>query len=317
MGSDPARAPEVAVVVPVYGTDNQLATQLRAVLAQRATFPFEVVVSCNGPDEAARRAVAQVLDDIGDARARMVWSGDRKGAAHARNVGAMSTEAEVIAFCDADDEVAPGWLQALTDPVTDAIAVGGHLDEDRYGAGRQRDWRPAATPNDLPSFLDVPYAVSANFALSRNAFESAGGFDTSLTRCEDIAFSWVLQRRGVKITYEPDAVVYYRHRDTLASFVVQHYLYGRGMAQVLWRYPMPGTGGAHDTAASGIGMLRPNRQVKGRRGFVGVFVRRGSLALGRVVGLVDERVRHRDLRRRHVAPTAQGNGASEPHEGRR
>jgi cellulose synthase/poly-beta-1,6-N-acetylglucosamine synthase-like glycosyltransferase len=322
-GSDPPRpqsrsAPHVTVVVPVRTVDDLLESQLRAVLAQRSTFSFDVVVSCNDPDGMGRLAMTRLVKRFGDRRLRAVWSGDLHGAAHARNVGARSSDAAVIAFCDADDEVAPGWLEALVQPVADGVAVGGHLDESRFAVPSHKGWRPPATPGGLPSFLGIAYPVSANMALRRADFDSAGGFDTSLLRCEDIALGWELQRNGVELRYAPDAVVHYRHRENLGGFVLQHYRYGRGMAQVLARHPMPGTGSSPATAASGLGMLRPNRQVPGQRTFVGVVVRRASLAAGRTVGLADERIRHHhrprrpDRSRRRSSPRASTTTAPTP-----
>ena len=44
---------------------------------------------------------------------RLVDSSDRPGASHARNVGARAATAPALAFCDADDEVGPGWVAAM------------------------------------------------------------------------------------------------------------------------------------------------------------------------------------------------------------
>jgi cellulose synthase/poly-beta-1,6-N-acetylglucosamine synthase-like glycosyltransferase len=142
----------------------------------------------------------------------------------------------------------------------------------------------------LPTFLGVPYVVSANMAVDHETFEDAGGFDAGLLRCEDIALSWKLQSRGVELRYVPDAVVHYRHRAGVRALMRQHYLYGRGMAQVLHRYDVPRDCG-HERL-SGVGTLRPNGQPVEHRTFVGTVVRRGSIAAGRVVGLATERRHH-------------------------
>ena len=98
----------------------------------------------------------------------------------------------------------------------------------------------------------------------------------------------------------------------LRDFVLQHYRYGRGMAQVLARHPIPPTGDGDDENAkqpSGLGMLRPNKQVDGPHGFVGVVVRRVSLAAGRTVGLADERLHHRPAGKRQTAAFVGGRPA--------
>jgi hypothetical protein len=95
---------------------------------------------------------------------------------------------------------------------------------------------------------------------------------------------------GIRLAFAPDAVVHYRHRTGMRDLVKQHYLYGRGMSQVLHRYGVPRDGGAEHL--SGLAALRPNSQAQDHPTFVGTFVRRGSIAAGRVVGLADEHRRH-------------------------
>jgi hypothetical protein len=164
-----------------------------------------------------------------------------------------------------------------------AGAVGGHLEERLLSIPGQESWRPEATPGELPSFLGHPYLVSANMGLRRNAFDKVGGFDTTLIRGEDIALSWDLIEAGVDLAYAPKAVMHYRHRKGLWPMMRQHYLYGRGFSQILARRGVPG-----DTGTAGLRSLKPNGQSVAQLSLV-YFLRRGSIAAGRVVGLVAER----------------------------
>jgi cellulose synthase/poly-beta-1,6-N-acetylglucosamine synthase-like glycosyltransferase len=282
-----ARAPGVSVIVPVGAPSPFLADQLASLAAQETDFPYEVVVSCNATDESDCAQISAVTRHYADAGLRLVDAHDRRSASYARNVGAHAANGDVLAFCDADDLVDRRWLAALTASVADDVAVGGHLDEQMFAIPRQTGWRPPVTPGALPTFLGAPYAVSANFAVKRRPFEEVGGFDENLTRCEDIALSWRLRHTGVALRYAPDAVVHYRHRAGVVALVKQHYRYGIGMAQVLRRYGVPHDHGVE--RLSGVAALRPNGQPVDRRTFVGSFVRRASLAAGRVVGIATER----------------------------
>jgi cellulose synthase/poly-beta-1,6-N-acetylglucosamine synthase-like glycosyltransferase len=287
----------ICVVIPVGGVDPALEPQLRAVLAQQVDRPFTVVLSVNTANVAATRAIDDLVARIGDERVRTVSSAGLRSAAHARNTGvrAAPPDADLVAFCDADDLVADGWLAALVAALGENAAVGGHL-VDEHPDPRQAAWRPPATPGDLPSFLGVPYIVTANMLVRRDAFDAVGGFDTSLIRCEDIAISWALLTAGHRIAYAPDAVVHYRHRPGLWPLLRQHELYGRGMAQVLVRYGVPEGDGR--VPGTGLSVLRPNGQRAARRSLVGT-ARRGALAIGRVHGLVEE---HLTARRRAHRP---------------
>jgi len=200
-------------------------------------------------------------------------------------VGAREANGDLLVFCDADDVAQPGWLDGMVDALGRHDAVGGRLVD--FGlSGRQAAMRPPATPDDLPTFLGVPYIVSASLALTRDLFDEVGGFDEELVRGEDIALSWSLIDADRSLGFAPDATILYRHRPGLPAFVKQHYLYGQGMAQVLARYGVPGEA----APSAGLSALRPNGQPGGRRSWV-VLLRRGALACGRLVGLVKERVR--------------------------
>ena len=178
-----------------------------------------------------------------------------------------------------------GLLAALPDHA----AVGGALSEDILRDERQASWRPPATPDALPTFLGAPYIVSASMAITRAAFEAVGGFDETLTRCEDIAISFALLSAGHRLGFAPGSVMHYRQRPGFRAMLRQHYLYGRGMSEVLVRYGVPSDGTVdHPT---GMALLRPNGQPgAGKRTFAGV-ARRGAIAAGRVRGVLSERLR--------------------------
>lgn len=273
----------VSVVMPVGGVDENLPPSFDALAAQRYEEPWELVVSLNTADEIARAAVDGLLRARPAIRSRLVDSSDVRSAAHARNVGARAAAGQIILFCDGDDLADAGWIGALARALEDHDAVGGHLEEGLLAVPGQDGWRPPATPDALPTFLGHPYLVSANMGLTRAAFDSVGGFDTTLIRGEDIALSWDLTSRNVELAYVADAVIHYRHRKGLRAMMHQHYLYGRGFSQLLARRGTP-----DGEAGGGLSSLRPNGQPVDAKGPV-YYLRRGSIAAGRVVGLVEER----------------------------
>lgn len=274
---------DVSVVMPVGSVEPELIEQLQALSVQTFDGPWELVLSLNTAgaraelDEALESFTAPGVD------VAIVDSSAVRSASHARNVGARAAKAERIVFCDSDDIADPGWLAAMIGALEHHRAVGGFLEEDRLAVPGQDNWRPPATPGGNPSFLGHDFLVSANVGIWADEFHAAGGFDESLLRGEDIAFSWALIRRGIELGYCADAVMHYRHRKGLWPMLKQHYLYGRGMSQILARIGTPDGGSA---------TLRPNGQRVEKMSTVHVL-RRGAIAVGRVVGLVDEAIRSR------------------------
>lgn len=275
----------VSVVMPVGRVDLELSDQIEALAGQSYSRPWELILSLNTPDGEQRRRLDELTTRFPQLTVRVVDSSDRRSASHARNVGAAAAEGQLLLFCDSDDLAHNEWVEQMAAALDFYGAVGGYLDEDVLSVAGQEHWRPPATPGALPTFLGHPFLVSANMGVTRRNFEAVGGFDTQLIRGEDIAFSWDLLELGVELGYSSDAVIYYRHRKGLQAMMHQHYLYGRGFSQILARRGVPGEHGA----PSGLKALKPNGQAVARKSLP-YFLRRGSIAAGRVVGLVEERV---------------------------
>ena len=276
----------LSVIIPVAGADEGLVKQLSALFDQESTTDFEVIISHNMPSAADRERLTELIAPFDNQSLWVVESNGRASAAHARNAGAAAARGSRFAFCDADDVVHDGWIDAMNAALDDYDAVTGSIVE--IAPPGQDDWRPPATPDGLPTFHGAPYVLSGNLGIDRDAFNSVGGFDETLTRCEDIAIGWALQNRGLEVGFAPDAVLDYHHRAGLRKMLQQHYLYGRGMAEVLSKYPNPlhsehGPRGRSKKLA----LLKPNSQPH-RRTLVSEM-RRVAIGLGRAVGLVAQR----------------------------
>lgn len=280
--------PTVSVVIPVGRVDEDLPLQLEALAEQSHPGSWQLVLSLNSDDPAQRRALESLIEQQADDGAYsplIVDSSSVRSASHARNIGAEAADGDLLLFCDGDDIADADWMSNLVAALQRDTAAGGFLEEELLAVPGQEHWRPPATPDALPSFLGFPYLVSANMGIHRTAFREVGGFDTTLIRGEDIAFSWDLTERGIELGYAPNAIIHYRHRRGLWPMMQQHYLYGRGFSQILARRGTPGSA----EGTTGLRALKPNNQRVARKN-VPYFARRGSIAVGRVVGLVGERV---------------------------
>ena len=231
----------LTVVIPCRNEAGRLAGQLRALAAQRGDAEFEVVVSDNGSTDATREVAGRFA---GELDLRIVDSSGRRGRSHACNVGARAARGDRVAFVDADDEVAPGYVAAMAEALSRSEFVAARLDCETLNGG----W-PAASrepfqhdgPLDVFGFL--PFAIGCSLGVSRRAFDLVGGFTDDVPYAEDVEFCWLLQLRGVPLAFAPDAVVRYRYRDTLRGLYRQTRGYGLGQAALyrkFRRHGMPG-----------------------------------------------------------------------------
>lgn len=281
--------PRVSIVVPVGAVDDALGEQVRALRCQQGDVEHEVVLACNSSSPTAMDDLSEIAVSAG-AGWRVVDATARRGPAHARNAGARTCRGELLLFCDADDVVTPRWAESLVRALQHVDAATGPLPP--FGPPAALAAKRPTSEHALPTYLGVPYLPSGNLGIRRSAFEAVGGFDERLRTSEDIALAWSLQVSGRTIDWCPDAVVHRRYRGGLWPMVRQHHRYGRGISRVLVWYGVPGPLG---WTRAGTRLLRGNGMAGSvrRRPSHQDVLRRGALAAGRAVGIVEALIGHR------------------------
>lgn len=214
-----------SVVIPVRNGAAVLGDQLRALSRQRTPFSWEVIVADNGSTDTSATVAstqARLLPSLS-----IVDAGGTAGVSHARNAGAVAARGSVIVFCDADDEVAEGWLAALVTALNTWPVVGGVLDRRRLTERThlRPDLERSSGLAPWPRYL--PFCSGANLGVRREVFDALGGFDESFVAGgDDVDFSWRAAQAGYDIGFVENAVVHYRERTSLRQVARQAYGYG-------------------------------------------------------------------------------------------
>ncbi len=222
----------VSVVIPVRNGAATIGAQLEALAGQVTERPYEVVVADNGSTDATAEVVRSFEGRVPGLR--LVSAGRAAGTNVARNEGTAAARGEAVLLCDADDVVAPGWLDALAGGLERAAAVGGPLERSQLNPELLARW--GRVPNDRAvrrhhGFLPRP--TGANAGYRRSAWEELGGFDERYVRGgTETEFFWRLQLAGHTLLEVPEAVVHYRLRPDLRSTVRQYYVWGRQSAML-------------------------------------------------------------------------------------
>src|SRR5215213_718387 len=196
----------VTVVVPVRNERRDLPPQLAALAAQTYEGDWEVVVvddrSTDGSADVAR-SFASRLPAL-----RVVDTSPGRGLNRARNAGVDAARGEIVAFCDGDDVVSPGWLAALVAALADADVASGPIENESLNTPiqrawrQQRPWREKRFPNGF-----VQYVPGCNCAL-RTELARRLRWDESFTfGASDGEFSWRAQLLGLRVAYAPEAVI--------------------------------------------------------------------------------------------------------------
>jgi glycosyltransferase involved in cell wall biosynthesis len=171
-------AATVDVVIPARDMGSLLGECLASVAAQSIHVGQVLVVDDQSRDDTA--AVAAACGAI-------VISGTGRGAGAARNLGVAASSADVIAFVDADDLMAPGRLAAdlaLLRASPDAAGVAGRAQRFDEVDGHRR-----LGP------IEAGLLVGAT-TVRRSAITAVGGFEESLGAAEFVDLVARLRHQG-------------------------------------------------------------------------------------------------------------------------
>lgn len=200
----PHAGPKVSVVIPCYNYERYVQRAVRSVAMQ--TFQdLECTIVDDGSTDGSLQAVRSLLQEMGDPRFRVV-TGPNRGVAAARNRGAYLCRGEYLCFLDADDALAPTFLETCiraldADPCL-GLAYTGLL------LVTERGERPSPWP---PEFHFAEQMARRNQVptcnvMRRAAFLRAGGYRQRFHPAED-ADLWLrmgsLGVRMAKVSPEP------------------------------------------------------------------------------------------------------------------
>jgi GT2 family glycosyltransferase len=204
--------PLLSVIIPTCHRNQDLTRCLRALVGDQRSlsvrpaapslpvtshpdFYYEVVVTDDG-----RISTAEVMLQTTFPFVRWV-RGPRRGPAANRNYGAIHAKGNWLLFLDDDCIPNPGWLGAY------ALACSGTnsiLEGKTTCIGKKSRADEGCPINETGGLL-----WSCNFAIRRDVFFEAGGFDElyPAASMEDLDFAVRLRRAGHRIQFVPGALI--------------------------------------------------------------------------------------------------------------
>ncbi len=280
----------VSVVIPARNAADLLPTQLAALSRQDYEHGWEVVVVDNGSTDGTAEVAVSWKNRL---PIRTVQALEKPGVSYARNIGVRSARGDLVAFCDADDEVSDGWLRSIVEVSLESDAVGGAIESSRFNDPEVLPLRTIELTTHLALAGDfLPFASSCNLSIWTDVFATLDGFNEEYAYgAPDVEFSWRLQMAGYRLGFSQQALIHYRPRDDLRAMARQFYHYGRGGAR-LYR----------DFRSAGMPRCSIRNAVKGwvwlvlhapdllrDRSRRGGWVRIASGRAGKVVGSIEHR----------------------------
>lgn len=226
-------APFVSVVVPTFNREKLLKNLLDSLHNQ--SYPvdkLEIIIVDDGSKDGTRQMAEEYQK--GSNRNLKYFFQQNKGPAAARNTGIRNSRGSFIVFIDDDCVASSNWLEEM---------IGGFDDFNVAGVGgRIKTIATKSIISEYCSYIGVmekpimqadtvKYLVGANSSFRKEHLNAAGWFNEAIPLGgEDLDISFRLEQAGYKLKFNPEAVIYHLHRQTLKELLATFFKYGKGSA---------------------------------------------------------------------------------------
>jgi len=209
---------KVSVIIPTYNESKNIKNCLNALLNQ--SYPkdkYEIIVVDDGSEDSTGEIIKKEFGD----KVKFIKQ-ERQGAGAARNNGVKMAKGEIIIFIDADCIATYNWIEEMVKLFTyqEIIGVQGAYStyqqsiiaqfcqiefEERYDRLKKKKY--------------IDFVGSFSAAFQKEFFIKIGGFKTDFKMNEDVNLSYRIIKKGGKLAFNPNAIVYHLHPDTLIKYL--------------------------------------------------------------------------------------------------
>lgn len=230
--------PFVTVVVPTYNRKEMLKECLNSLFSQ--TYPkdrYEIVVVNDGSTDGTEKVLEEYA---GKAPCKLKrFNQKNQGVSSAMNTGIKNSEGKIIYFTGDDCIADKNWIKNLADSFSDERVggVGGKVIAYKLEKLVEKYSEKTGLLNQK-KFKSMNTIITGNAAYRKAILQELGGFDSNLKACEDVDTSIMVQLKGYKIRYVPQAIVKHRHVDNLRSLFRQQYRNGIANARLNKKYTL-------------------------------------------------------------------------------
>ncbi|YAF53384.1 Glycosyltransferase family 2 protein [Pseudomonas sp. E141] len=224
----------ISVVIPAYNYADTLPRAVNSVVGQLRDAQAELLVIDDGSTDATPQVLEQL--QVEHAGCFRVLRKPNGGLSSVRNRGIEEARGPYLIFLDADDEMAPGALAALTRHIssnpTSRMIIGGHWSVFADGRRVLHAVQPLpATPRERVRgyLLDKTVSLSNGACAMHREVFGPGNYPEHLRCVEDIpVFAQVLAGFPCSVLDAPLALIH-KHDDSMRHDLKQALAAGVGM----------------------------------------------------------------------------------------
>src|SRR3989338_331939 len=226
----------VSVIVPAYNSEKTIESCIEALLLQDYQKElYEVIVVDDGYTDNTAQKIKKFP-------VKYIWQ-KNSCPASARNNGVTYANGDTILFTDSDCMPDVNWISEMVKPFKDinVMAVkGAYRNKQKSIVARfaQLEFEERFEMLKKAEYIDMVDTYSAGFR--KDIFLKMGGFDTSfpVANNEDTELSYRMSRRGLKMVFNPEAIVYHlNHPDSIKRYARLKFWRGYWRIVVYKKYP--------------------------------------------------------------------------------
>lgn len=223
---------DLSIIIPAHNEATHLGEQLDALEAETWDGEWEVVVVDNRSTDSTADIVRARMATW--PRLRLVQAMERGDKAYALNSGVATTDAAMIAFTDADDIVASGWVAAMATGLQQHDFVTGPLGLDRLNEPWLAKSRGLSVLENVSWFEGLfPFGSGNNYGVTRATWEAIGPVPEGSYPTDDMEVGLRAHRAGIELVGVPEALVHYRYRTNARLMWKQGTGYGKARCRIV------------------------------------------------------------------------------------
>lgn len=234
----------VSVVVPAYNSQKSIKDLIDSLLCQNFKGEYEIIVVDDGSIDSTAAIVSEYK------KVTLLRQGNA-GPAVARNKGAVIAKGDIVLFIDSDCQAFPDWISQMIKPFEENPEVAGvkgaYKTKQKALIARfvQVEYEDKYDKMKRNKYIDFVDTYSAGFR--KNVFLNRGGYDITfpVACAEDVELSYRLSNEGYKMVFNPEALVYHLHPDTLSGYLMKKYKFAYWRVKAVAKNPNKAVGDSH------------------------------------------------------------------------
>lgn len=232
---------DVSVIVITHNRFNKLLNCLDC-LERQTLHGFEVVVVVDGSTDQTSEALQKYTAKNFVLK---VVNKPNEGRSLSRNRGAVEAQGNMLIFFDDDMRPFPECVAehlSFMKSNDKCISVGTQEDDpsqaesdfDKFRIHIGKGWERAL---EQPKEDQKPYLTSANFCITKSAFEQLNGFDKNTENAEDFDLGVRATEKGIRVRYNQNARSWHDSNMGCVRFIKREIEYYTSFLEVAKRFP--------------------------------------------------------------------------------